>query len=163
MMLATVFTSFLIAGCVLLVVTVLPTEATPAPSAALPDSISGTRSPRVTDREKYKLLRAAILEYYPGEKLIQEFKLNAYCPFQVLTVNSITRIMCDISQIRNCTSNRDYCRDISNSCHQAYINAYVAPSARHTEKVEIGCIYHPSAVGLAENFMDTPSDGILVN
>jgi hypothetical protein len=155
MMLATDFTSFL------LVVTLLPTEATPVPSAAPADSDSGTHPPTETDREKYNVLRAAILERYPGERLIQEFVLNAHCPFQVLTVHNITRIMCDIPQIINCTSNRDYCKDIYNSCHQAYIKAYVVPSARKREKVEIGCIYHPRAIGIPVKAKNTPSEGII--
>jgi hypothetical protein len=161
MMLATDFTSFLVAGCFLLVVTLVPTEAIPVPSAALADSNSGTYSPTETDREKYKVLRAAILERYPGERLIQEFVLNAHCPFQVLVVRNITRIMCDMIRIRNCNSNSDYCKDISDSCHQAYINAYVVPSARQTEKVEIGCIYHPNAIGMPVKSKNTPSNDII--
>jgi hypothetical protein len=160
-MLTTDLVSFLVAGCCLLVATYLPTEATPVTSTVAADSNSGTHSPTETDREKYNVLRAAILERYPRERLIQEFVLNSHCPFQVLTVHNITRIMCDIPQIRNCNSDRDYCKDISDSCHQAYINTYVVPSARKTERVEIGCIYHPRAIGIPAKARDVLSEGII--
>lgn len=160
-MLPTNFKSFIVAGCFLLAVTLLPTEATPVASTAPADSNSGTHSPTETDRDKYNTLRAAILERNPGERLIQEFALNAHCPFQVLTVRNVTRIMCDMTQITSCTSDSDYCKDISTSCHQAYINAYVVPSARRTEKVEIGCIYHPNAIGVPVRVKDTHPEGII--
>jgi hypothetical protein len=162
-MLATDFSRFIVGGCFLLVVTLLPTEATPVPSAAPSVFNGGTHSSTKTDREKYKELRAAILERYPGERLIQDFVINAHCPFQVLTVRNITRIMCDVPRIRNCKSNRDYCEDISNNCHQAYIKvAYIVASARQIEKIEIGCIYHPGVIGISVETQDHSSGGIII-
>jgi hypothetical protein len=151
MMLPTAFTSFVVGGCFLLVVTFLPTEATPVPSTALDDSSSGTHPPTENDRERYNNLRAAILERDSKQILIQDLEINAHCPFKVLTVYNITRIVCDVFQIRNCTSNSAYCEDISNNCHQAYIkvgNSLPTISQTEKEKIEIGCIYHPNAIGI---------------
>lgn len=161
-MLAKDLSRFLVGGCFLLVVALLPTKAAPVPSAALSGFNDGTHSPTKTDREQYNDLRTSILEWYPGERLIQDFVINAHCPFKVLTVRNIIRIMCDVPRIRNCNSNRDYCEDISHNCHQAYIKAaFIVPSARQAEKIEIGCIYHPRAIGRSVETEPGSSEGIV--
>jgi hypothetical protein len=67
-----------------------------------------------------------------------------------------------VPRIRNCNSNRDYCEDISNNCHQAYTKAsYIVASERETEKIEIGCIYHPGVIGISVETVDNSSGGIV--
>jgi hypothetical protein len=143
--------------CVLLSATLLTIEATPVPICTR-DNHKGILRPRDTEEERYKKLRAAILDWNNREILIQNLQINSHCPFQVLKFRNITRIMCDRLKIKNCNSDVAYCKDISDNCHQAYMFLRdISPSVRrrNTEKVEVGCIYHPRAIGMSMKSPET--------
>jgi len=113
---------------------------------------------------KYSELSAAIRASQGRDRLIEDFQVNAHCPFQIFYRNNVIEILCDRLQMRKCTGDLARCEDISHNCHQAYANVPVfRPSTqvgirrkwnlRRTLKV--GCIYHPKIIGLSVETTDT--------
>jgi hypothetical protein len=136
----TVFMSLFAGGCVLLALILPVTETTPV---ALHRSTE-------TNEDKYFRLRSAVDEWQLREIEIDEFVKDAYCPFQVIRFNDITRILCDTFQIMNCFFDDKYCNSILHNCYQAYMDIKdILPSAKEQskDKVEVGCIYHPKPIG----------------
>jgi hypothetical protein len=100
---------------------------------------------------KYSKLQEAIREWQPREILIEELQINSHCPFQVYREGNVTRILCDILQMRRCTKDIAHCKDVLDNCSQAYdlITEFRSPTIVRRKLVEVGCIYHPKGIGMS--------------
>jgi len=115
-------------------------------------------------QKKYNELSAAIRKSQRRERLIEEFQVNAHCPFQIFYRNNVIEILCDRLQMRNCTGDLARCEDISDNCHQAYANVPVfhpttqvgiGRKVKVRRILKVGCIYHPKVIGLSVEATDT--------
>jgi hypothetical protein len=98
----------------------------------------------------YDELSEAIGESQSTERLIEDFKPNAHCPFQIFYGDKGIEILCDKLQMKKCTSDHAHCEDVWDNYHQAY--AKVKGTRR---KMKVGCIYHPKVIGLSVEAPDT--------
>ena len=134
-------TTIVIGACCLLAVN----RVLQAAPVSLPRPLVTGRLPSTdNDLVKYSKLQEAIREWQHREILIEELQINSHCPFQVFREGNVTRILCDIWQMRNCTNDKAHCKDVLDNCFQAYdlITEFRSP-------VEVGCIYHPKGIGMS--------------
>jgi hypothetical protein len=107
--------------------------------------------------ELYEKLRAANGKSPFKERGIEELRPNAHCPFQVFYQYDGIQIICDSLQMKNCTGDFARCKDISENCQQAYasVSYFDTSGKKGQRKVEVGCVYHPKAIGSSVEVTDT--------
>jgi ribosomal protein S12 len=153
---AGIYVTCVIGVCNLLMVLGVP-QATSIPIVRR-QVVTGNTSATDWQQKKYSELSSAIRKSQSRERLIEDFQVNAHCPFQIFYRNDVIEILCDRLQMKKCTGDLARCEDISDNCHQAYANVPVSRPSNQVGRrgkgnvprvLKVGCIYHPKVIGLS--------------